>query len=297
MSHVLTLIAPPGRLPAGILARAREALSVLGADPGTPDWLAEAEAVDLPFTGLNPEQAVAALHAALPAEPVDAIAQPAEGRRKSLLIADMDSTIVTSETLDELAAYAGLKERVAEITRRSMNGELDFSAALRERVAMLKGLSLDALEATWKQTHLMPGARALVRTMSANGAHCALASGGFTFFTGRVAALCGFQSHHSNTLLDDGKVLAGAVAEPIFDRDAKLATLTRLAAEKGLPLSATMAVGDGANDLAMIGAAGLGIAYRAKPIVAGAARARVDHADLRALLYAQGYRASEIAAD
>jgi phosphoserine phosphatase len=297
MSHVLTLIAPPGRLPAGILARAREALSVLGADPGTPDWLAEAEAVDLPFTGLNPEQAVAALHAALPAEPVDAIAQPAEGRRKSLLIADMDSTIVTSETLDELAAYAGLKERVAEITRRSMNGELDFSAALRERVAMLRGLSLDALEATWKQTHLMPGARALVRTMSANGAHCALASGGFTFFTGRVAALCGFQSHHSNTLLDDGKVLAGAVAEPIFDRDAKLATLTRLAAERGLPLSATMAVGDGANDLAMIGAAGLGIAYRAKPIVAGAARARVDHADLRALLYAQGYRASEIAAD
>jgi phosphoserine phosphatase len=297
MSHVLTLIAPPGRLPAGILARAREALSVLGADPGTPDWLAEAEAVDVPFTGLNPEQAVAALHAALPAEPVDAIAQPAEGRRKSLLIADMDSTIVTSETLDELAAYAGLKERVAEITRRSMNGELDFSAALRERVAMLKGLSLDALEATWKQTHLMPGARALVRTMSANGAHCALASGGFTFFTGRVAALCGFQSHHSNTLLDDGKVLAGAVAEPIFDRDAKLATLTRLAAEKGLPLSATLAVGDGANDLAMIGAAGLGIAYRAKPIVAGAARARVDHADLRALLYAQGYRASEIAAD
>jgi phosphoserine phosphatase len=297
MSHVLTLIAPPGRLPAGILARAREALSVLGADPGTPDWLAEAEAVDLPFTGLNPEQAVAALHAALPAEPVDAIAQPAKGRRKSLLIADMDSTIVTSETLDELAAYAGLKEQVAEITRRSMNGELDFSAALRERVAMLKGLSLDALEATWKRTELMPGARALVRTMSASGAHCALASGGFTFFTGRVAELCGFQSHHSNTLLDDGKVLAGTVAEPIFDRDAKLATLTRLAAEKGLPLSATMAVGDGANDLAMIGAAGLGIAYRAKPIVAGAARARVDHADLRALLYAQGYRASEIAAD
>jgi phosphoserine phosphatase len=297
MSHVLTLIAPPGRLPPGILARAREALSALGADPGKPDWLAEAEAVDLPFAGLNPEQAVAALHAALPAEPVDAIAQPAEGRRKSLLIADMDSTIVTSETLDELAAYAGLKEQVAEITRRSMNGELDFSAALRERVAMLKGLSLDAMEATWKQTELMPGARALVRTMSANGAHCALASGGFTFFTGRVAELCGFQSHHSNTLLDDGKVLAGTVAEPIFDREAKLATLTRLAAEKGLPLSATMAVGDGANDLAMIGAAGLGIAYRAKPIVAGAARARVDHADLRALLYAQGYRASEIAAD
>ncbi|HEY8612382.1 MAG TPA: phosphoserine phosphatase SerB [Roseomonas sp.] len=297
MSHVLTLIAPPGQLPPAIIGRARDALSALGADLGTPDWLAGAEAVDLPFSRLNPEQAVAALRAVLQSEPVDAIAQPAEGRRKALLIADMDSTIVTSETLDELAAYAGLKERVAEITRRSMNGELDFSAALRERVAMLKGLSLDALEATWKETRLMPGARALVRTMSAHGAHCALASGGFTFFTGRVAQLCGFQSHHSNTLLDNGKVLAGTVAEPIFDRDAKLATLTHLAAEKGLPLSATMAVGDGANDLAMIGAAGLGVAYRAKPVVASAARARVDHADLRALLYAQGYRAADIASD
>jgi len=293
MSHVLTLIAPPGRLQPGILARTREALSSLGADLGTPGWLSEAEAVDLPFSGLDPDQAVAALRAALPAEQVDAVAQPAEGRRKALLIADMDSTIVTSETLDELAAHAGLKERVAEITRRSMNGELDFAAALRERVAMLKGLSLDALEATWKGTELMPGARELVRTMAANGAHCALASGGFTFFTGRVAELCGFQSHHSNTLLDDGKVLTGAVAEPIFDRDAKLATLTHLAAEKGLPMSATMAVGDGANDLAMIGAAGMGVAYHAKPVVAGAARARVDFTDLRALLFIQGYRATE----
>jgi phosphoserine phosphatase len=297
MSHVLTLVAPPGALPSALIARVRTALSGLGADPGTPDWLAEAEAVDLPFSGLNPDQAAAAARAALSAEPVDAIAQAAGGRRKALLIADMDSTIVTSETLDELAAYAGLKEQVAEITRRSMNGELDFSTALRERVAMLRGLSLDALEATWKATQLMPGARALVRTMAANGAHCALASGGFTFFTGRVAALCGFASHHANTLLDDGRALTGAVAEPIFDREAKLATLTRLAAERGLPLSATLAVGDGANDLAMIGAAGLGVAYRAKPIVAGAARARVDDADLRALLYAQGYRAAEIVAD
>ncbi|MBP0445165.1 phosphoserine phosphatase SerB [Roseomonas sp. SSH11] len=297
MSHVLTLIAPPGQISPGMITRIRDALAALGADPSAPDWLAEGEAVDLPFSGLDPDQAAAAARAALQAAPVDTIAQPVEGRRKRLLIADMDSTIVTSETLDELAAYAGLKERVAEITRRSMNGELDFSAALRERVAMLKGLALDALEATWRETHLMPGARALVRTMSANGAHCALASGGFTFFTGRVAELCGFQSHHSNTLIDDGKVLSGTVAEPIFDRDAKLATLTRLAAEKGLSMSATIAVGDGANDLAMIGAAGLGVAYRAKPVVASAARARVDHADLRALLYAQGYRATEILAD
>ncbi|MBI0537351.1 phosphoserine phosphatase SerB [Roseomonas sp. KE2513] len=297
MSHVLTLVAPPGQLPPTLPARAREAIAALGADPGAPDWLAEAEAADLPFTGLNPEQAVAAVRAAIGEAPVDAIAQPVEGRRKALLIADMDSTIVTSETLDELAAYAGLKERVAEITRRSMNGEIDFATALRERVAMLKGLRLDALEATWKGTHLMPGARALVRTMVANGAHCALASGGFTFFTRRVAELCGFLSHHANVLLDDGAALTGMVAEPVFDRDAKLATLTALAAEKRLPLSATLAVGDGANDLAMIGAAGLGIAYHAKPVVAAAARARVDHNDLRALLYAQGYRAAGIAAD
>ncbi|MBB5695553.1 phosphoserine phosphatase SerB [Muricoccus pecuniae] len=297
MSHVLTLVAPPGGLPASLPGLARDALAALGADLGAPDWLAEAEAVDLPFSRLDPQQAVAAFRRAAGDAPVDAIAGPAEGRRKALLIADMDSTIVTSETLDELAAYAGLKEQVAEITRRSMNGELDFAAALRARVVMLKGLPLDALEATWRETHLMPGARALVRTMSAHGAHCALASGGFTFFTGRVAELCGFASHHSNTLLEENGALAGTVAEPIFDRDAKLATLTRLAAERGLPMSATLAVGDGANDLAMIGAAGLGVAYRAKPIVAAAARARVDHADLRALLYAQGYRAPEILAD
>jgi len=297
MSHVLTLVAPPGRLPVAAVARVRGALSALGADVGASDWLAEGEAVDLPLSRLDPDQATAAARAALGGDRADAIAGPAEGRRKALLIADMDSTVVTSETLDELAAYAGLKDRVAEITRRSMNGELDFGAALRERVAMLRGLSLDALEATWRGTHLMPGARALVRTMSGAGAHCAIASGGFTFFTGRVAALCGFGSHHANVLLDDGRALTGEVAEPVFDRDSKLAALTALAAERGLPLAATLAVGDGANDLAMIGAAGLGVAFRAKPIVAGAARARVDVSDLRALLYAQGYRAAEIASD
>lgn len=293
MQHVLTLIAPAGELQASLVSRIRAAMTALGANPGGPDWLSEGEALDLPFGGLAPEQAEAAARAALEGAPVDCIAQAAEGRRKRLLIADMDSTIVTSETLDELAAYAGLKERVAEITRRSMNGEIDFSAALRERVAMLKGLSLSALEATWAETHLMPGATELVRTMAAHGAHCALASGGFTWFTGRVAEKVGFTSHHANILEDDGATLTGTVAEPIFDRDSKLATLKRLAAELGLPLSDTLAVGDGANDLAMLGAAGLGVAYRAKPVVAAAARVRVDHADLRALLFAQGYRASD----
>jgi phosphoserine phosphatase len=178
-----------------------------------------------------------------------------------------------------------------------MNGELDFKAALRERVAMLKGLSLDALDRTWDRVRLSPGARELVGTMHAHGAYTALVSGGFTFFTSRVAALCRFDMHRSNTLLDDGVALTGHVAEPILDRDTKLATLTQLATERGLPLSATLAVGDGANDLDMLRAAGLGVAYRAKPVVAAEARARIDHAGLRALLFAQGYRAEEIVTD
>jgi phosphoserine phosphatase len=295
--HLLTLIAPPGGLSAARLAQARDALRALGAETGAPDWLSPEEAADLPFAGLAAEQATAAARQALGGAPVDAIAQPADdGRRKRLLLADMDSTIVTTETLDELAAYAGLKDRITAITRRAMNGELDFRAALIERVAMLKGLPLSALERTWDGTALMPGAAELVATMRAHGAHCVLVSGGFTFFTGRVAEKVGFHEHHANTLLDDGKALTGQVAEPILGRDAKLATLKRLAAAHGLPLSATLAVGDGANDLDMLAAAGLGIAFRAKPVVAASARARIDHADLRGLLFAQGYHAGEIVA-
>lgn len=295
MPHILTLIAAPGALDATLVVRTRAALDALGAAPGTPDWLAEAEAVDLPFTGA-PDQAAAAARAALGGAPVDAIAQPREGRRKRLLVADMDSTIVTSETLDELAAFAGLKERISEITKRAMNGELDFHQALVARVAMLEGLSVSALDGTWAETRMMPGAAELVATMRADGAFCCLASGGFTFFTGRVAEKLGFHLHVSNTLLvADGK-LTGRVAEPIFDRDSKLATLTRLAAENNLAMEATLAVGDGANDLDMIRAAGLGVAFRAKPVVATAARARVDHADLTALLFAQGYRRREFRA-
>ncbi|WP_203073786.1 phosphoserine phosphatase SerB [Falsiroseomonas ponticola] len=296
MPHILTLVAAPGALDPALVSRVRGALEALGAAPGTPDWLAEREAVDIPFAEAAAEQAAAAARAALADAPVDAIAMPAEGRRKRLLVADMDSTIVTSETLDEIAAYAGLKEKIAEITRRSMNGELDFRQALVERVGMLKGLEVSALEATWAQTAMMPGAAELVATMRANGATCCLASGGFTFFTGRVAEKLGFHHHVSNVLLiEDGK-LTGQVAEPVFDRNAKLATLTRLAAENSLPMAATLAVGDGANDLDMIQAAGLGVAYRAKPVVAAAARARVDHTDLLALLYMQGYRRAEFVA-
>lgn len=288
MQQVLTLIAQreAAELTPAIIARVREAIG-----GGVVDVLSPDEAVDIMLPAA-PD--LAAVRGALHDMPIDAIATPAECRRKVLLIADMDSTIVTGETLDELADFAGLKQLIAAITARAMNGELDFKAALRERVAMLKGLPLDALRRTWQRVRLSPGARELVATMRAHGAYTVLVSGGFSFFTTRVAALCGFDQHSSNTLLDDGAALTGQVAEPILDRDTKLATLTSLAAERGVAMSATLAVGDGANDLDMLSAAGLGVAYHAKPIVAAAARARVDHGDLRALLFAQGYRDREI---
>jgi phosphoserine phosphatase len=295
MPHVLTLIAPPGALTAAHLAAVRAALSALGADCGSPDWLAPDEAADLPFQALAAEQAVAAARGAVAKAPLDLLAQPVAGRRKRLLLADMDSTIITSETLDEIAAHAGLKERIAAITARSMNGELDFRQALIERVGLLAGLDAAALNATWAATELMPGAMTLVATMRAHGAHTALVSGGFTFFTSRVAELVGFHEHHSNTLLVEGGKLTGRVGEPILDRNSKLAALKHLAAAKGLSLAESCSVGDGANDLPMLQAAGLGVAFRAKPSVAAASRHRVEHGDLTALLFAQGYRKAEFA--
>ncbi len=221
---------------------------------------------------------------------VDVCAQIAEGRKKRLLIADMDSTIIGCECLDELADFAGLKSEIAAITERAMRGELEFEAALRERVLMLKGLGLNALQRAYdERVRLNPGARTLVRTMAANGAKCFLVSGGFEFFTTRVAEAAGFHAQRANRLLDDGQTLTGHVGDPILGREAKLAALQEEAANAGIALHETLAVGDGANDLAMIEAAGLGVAYRAKPIVAGQADAKVDFTDLRSLLYFQGY--------
>ena len=258
---------------------------------GEPAILSPGEAADIPVP-VAPD--ITTIHAVLAGATIDAIVSSTENRRKHLLVADMDSTIVTGETLDELADFAGLKDRIAAITARAMNGELDFKSALRERVAMLRGLPIDALARTWQRVRLTAGARELVTTMRAHGAYTALVSGGFSFFTSRVAAACGFDLHRSNVLLDDGLALLGLVAEPILDRDTKLATLQGLAADRSLALAATLAVGDGANDLDMLRAAGLGVAFHAKPIVAAAAQARVDHGNLRALLFAQGYRAEEI---
>jgi len=286
MPHILTLIAARDTttLQPGTIGRVRDAVQ------GKPAIvLSPGEAVDIPCP-TRPD--MDKVRAALEGLAVDALSIPNRGRRKALLVADMDSTIVMSETLDEIAAYAGLKEKVAAITMRSMNGEIDFQDALRERVALLKGLDLSALEATWAKTELTPGAMTLVATMRAHNAMTALVSGGFTYFTGRVAALCGFDAHRANTLIDDGAVLTGEVGEPILDRDAKLAALQDFALARGVKLGATLAVGDGANDLAMIQAAGMGVAFHAKPLVSAASRYRIEHADLRALLFAQGYEAS-----
>lgn len=229
--------------------------------------------------------------------PVDFAIQPVSARRKRLLIADMDSTIIGCECLDELADFAGVKELVSEITERAMRGELAFEGALRERVGMLKGLSVDALQTCYdERVRLNPGARTLVQTMAAHGARCALVSGGFTFFTSRVAAAAGFHLNRANALIAVDGHLTGEVRDPILGKEAKLAALREETAALGLTPADALAVGDGANDLAMIEAAGLGVAYRAKPIVAAQAHAKVDHADLTALLYFQGYKASEFAA-
>jgi phosphoserine phosphatase len=257
--------------------------------PGALDLLVEADAVD---------PVREAMEAALAGRPVDLCVQPWAGRRKRLLVADMDSTIIGCECLDELADYAGAKAEIAAITERAMAGELAFEPALRERVARLAGLSSDALERCYaERVRLNPGARTLVRTMAAHGARCVLVSGGFTFFTERVAAAAGFHDHRANRLLESEGRLTGAVDEPILGREAKLTALNAETAALGLDASAALAVGDGANDLAMIEAAGLGVAYRAKPLVAEQADARVDHADLTALLFFQGYRAADFVVD
>jgi phosphoserine phosphatase len=294
MENVLTVIAGTAApvLADETVAELRRALHGLGADVGQPDWLAPGRAVDIAFGHLACEQADGAARKILAAAPVDVVAQECAGRRKKLLVADMDATMVQGETLDELADFAGIKDHIAGITARAMNGEIGFEAALKERIGLLSDLPETALEECWKRVELMPGAQALVRTMKAGGAAAVLVSGGFTFFTARVRDLCGFDEDRANRFIfRDGK-LAG-VEEPILGREAKLATLMATAGQLRIPLTATLAVGDGANDLDMIRAAGLGVAYHAKPVVAAQARVRIDHGDLTALLYAQGYRRDE----
>lgn len=296
MDFVVTLIAagPDSGLSERLCGSLQALLVDAGARAGTPDWLAPGIACDLPFEGIEPRAAEARLRERLQGKAIDLLAQAAEGRRKGLLVADMESTIIGQEMLDELAGGLGLREPVAAITARAMAGELDFTAALRERVGLLKGLPATVLDQAAEQMTLNDGARELIATLRAQGVHTALVSGGFGCFAAPIATLCGFDQWSANELEIADSQLSGRVREPVLDREAKLHTLKRLAASLGLGLEATCALGDGANDAAMLSAAGLGVAYRGKPIARAAANACLDHANLTALLYFQGYRNDQI---
>ena len=286
MKNTLVLISNPAQraLDDKIVQRAAELLWSSGASVGTPDWLAPGIACDLPFDG----------KAAVPSLPeIDAVVVASANRRKRLLVADMESTMIENEMLDELADFLGLREKIAGITARAMNGELDFAAALNERVGLLAGLPVARLDEAAKRIRYTPGGATLIATMKRHGATCALVSGGFTHFTAMVKAALGFDLEAANVLKHDGTTLAGAVELPILGREAKLAMLDRLCQERSLPIGETIAVGDGANDLPMLKAAGLGVAFHAKPVVAAEVSARIDHGDLTALLYLQGYRQSD----
>jgi phosphoserine phosphatase len=281
VKNTLVLI---GTLDDAIVQRASEILWSNRGAVGTPDWLAPGIACEIPFDG-------PAKPMALPG--VDAVVLPTANRRKRLLVADMESTMIENEMLDELADFLGLREKIAGITARAMNGELDFAAALNERVALLEGLPVGKLDEAAKRIRYTPGGATLVATMKKHGATCALVSGGFTYFTAMVRRALGFDTDSANTLKHDGRTLAGAVELPILGKEAKLAMLDRLCVERGLHIGEALTVGDGANDLPMLKAAGLGVAFHAKPVVAAEVSARIDHGDLTALLYLQGYRKSE----
>jgi len=304
MTFVATLISNPAApsLDAAAIERARGALPSSQA----PIWLDPGVAADIPFTGggantqAKDQRALAErVRTALAGAPIDVVLQGAAGRRKQLFLADMDSTMIGQECIDELADFVGVKQQVAAITERAMRGEIGFAPALRERVALLKGLPASVADKVIaERIHLTPGARTLVATLRKNGTYTCLVTGGFTLFTRRVAAMIGFDENRANTLgVDAGGRLTGDVAEPIFGRESKLATLLELTRRLGIALEATLVAGDGANDISMIEAAGLGVAYHAKPNVAKAAAARIDYGDLTALLYAQGYRREEFVSE
>jgi phosphoserine phosphatase len=295
MTHVATLVTPEDRpiLDDALLARAASVLP----NAATIEWLAPQIAADVrfaPASRIDSRELADRMRAELSGMPIDIFVQPGVHRRKKLLLADMDSTMIRQECIDELADFVGLKEKVSAITERAMRGEIEFEPALRERVALLRGLEHNIVDRILDERIVItPGGRALVHTMRANGAHTVLVSGGFTVFAQAIAKVIGFQEARANVLTLDGAFFAGTVNEPILGREGKVATLIELRSKLGLDRAETLAIGDGANDLAMLQEAGIGIAYRAKPAVAAAAHARVDHCDLTAVLYAQGYRREE----
>ena len=295
MPSILTLVTDPSTpgLSDGLVADVTDALADASGTPAAPDWLAERVACDIPFDGVAPAAAADAARRALGDAPVDLLAQPAAGRRKALLAADMESTIIRNEILDDLAAIAGIGDAIAAITRRAMAGEFDFADAVRERVALLTGMTTEVLERAYRGIAYTPGAATLVRTMRAAGAHTMLVSGGFRYFTVRVRDALGFAEDVGNVLqLADGK-LTGEVRDPVLTADGKLEAMERAMKQHGLTADRALAVGDGANDVAMLRTAGLGIAYRGKDALAAVADATVAHGDLTALLYFQGYRQAE----
>ena len=289
--HVLTLIGAPGTsaLTDSMVEGLGRQLAGAGADCGRPVWLAPGEACDLSFEGVAPERATQVAEVALGAAPIDFFTQAQEGRRKTILLADMESTIIAEEMLDELAEAAQLGPRIAEITARVMAGELDFEASLTERVSLLAGLPASLLDQLGSAMTLNPGALTLVRTLSANGCYCALVSGGFDIFTERVRARCGFDESRANRLIVEDGEISGRVAKPILGRQEKRQALDHISTSRGLTAQDVCAVGDGANDLDMLEAAGLGVAYRAKPLLRRRMRPLIDHGDLTAILYLQGY--------
>ena len=295
LSHVATLVCNPQApiLTAALAQRARAAL----ANAAPVKWLDAEIAADIAFApddGFEIVEVETTLRAALDHAPVDIVVQPLEGRRKKLFVADMDSTIIGQECIDELADLVGLKTHVAAITERAMRGEIAFEPALRERVALLAGLAADVPDKVIaERITITSGAKALVRTMRAHGAYTALVSGGFTVFTSRIAAAVGFDENRANRLVVENDKFAGRVEEPILGAEAKLSSIIEMRDARGLSKLETLAAGDGANDLPMLREAGLGAAFRAKPAVAAAADARIDHSDLTALLYAQGYSRAE----
>jgi len=292
MAFVATLVANPSNpvLTPKLAETAAEQVKASGLY-----WLADGIACDI---ALRDDADVAAARdtilAVIGGEAVDLAVQEAESRRKKLLIADMDSTMIGQECIDELAAEVGLKEKVAAITARAMNGEIAFEPALRERVALLRGLPISVVdEVIEKRITLTPGGLTLIATMKAKGYYTALVSGGFTVFTNRIAATLGFDENRANVLLEEDGLLTGAVAEPILGKQAKVDALAEIAARLGISTDEAMAVGDGANDLGMLHLSGAGVALHAKPAVAAEAKIRIDHGDLTALLYLQGYRKSD----
>ena len=295
MAFVATLVANPSNpvLTPALAEKAADAVKASGLY-----WLADGIACDIALRdGSDLDASEAAIRAVIGSEPVDLAIQEAETRRKKLLIADMDSTMIGQECIDELAAEVGLKDKVATITARAMNGEIAFEPALRERVALLKGLPVSVIdEVIEKRITLTPGGRELIATMKAKGYYTALVSGGFTVFTSRIAATLGFDENRANLLIDaDGK-LTGEVAEPILGKQAKVDALIEISERLGISPDDAMAVGDGANDLGMLHLSGAGVALHAKPAVAAEAKIRIDHGDLTALLYLQGYRKSDFVA-